>query len=132
MAKVSKRLKALRSSVEANKLYAIDEAIALVKKAATAKFDESVDVSFERYVNRLVEFSRSSFFNQSNCFIDCVQFVSFNRRAQSFQAFRYFSHYTTPSTSKPIERAEPAIVRTAASKSAAVKSGSLVLAISSN
>ena len=46
MAKVSKRLKVLRSSVEANKLYAIDEAIALVKKAATAKFDESVDVSF--------------------------------------------------------------------------------------
>lgn len=46
MAKVSKRLKALRSSIEANKLYAIDEAIALVKKAATAKFDESVDVSF--------------------------------------------------------------------------------------
>ena len=33
MAKVSKRLKALRSSVEANKLYAIDEAIALVKKS---------------------------------------------------------------------------------------------------
>ncbi|EFE50986.1 50S ribosomal protein L1 [Neisseria elongata subsp. glycolytica ATCC 29315] len=32
MAKVSKRLKALRSSIEANKLYAIDEAIALVKK----------------------------------------------------------------------------------------------------
>ncbi|SUB32084.1 50S ribosomal protein L1 [Neisseria gonorrhoeae] len=32
MAKVSKRLKVLRSSVEANKLYAIDEAIALVKK----------------------------------------------------------------------------------------------------
>ena len=46
MAKVSKRLKALRSSVETNKLYALDEAIALVKKAATAKFDESVDVSF--------------------------------------------------------------------------------------
>ena len=46
MAKVSKRLKALRASVEANKLYAIDEAIALVKQAATAKFDESVDVSF--------------------------------------------------------------------------------------
>ena len=46
MAKISKRLKAIRSTVEANKLYAIDEAIALVKKAATAKFDESVDVSF--------------------------------------------------------------------------------------
>ena len=46
MAKVSKRLKALRASVEANKLYAIDEAISLVKGGATAKFDESVDVSF--------------------------------------------------------------------------------------
>ena len=38
----------------------------------------------------------------------------------------------TPSVSIPIERAEPAIIRTAASKSAAVKSGSLALAISSN
>lgn len=46
MAKVSKRLKSLRSLVDSNKLYPIDEAIALVKKAATAKFDESVDVSF--------------------------------------------------------------------------------------
>ena len=36
MAKISKRLKELRSSVEANKLYSIDEAVALVKKAATA------------------------------------------------------------------------------------------------
>ena len=36
-----------------------------------------------------------------------------------------------PSTVMPIERAEPAIVRTAASRSAAVRSGILVLAISS-
>lgn len=46
MAKISKRLKALRASVEANKLYSIDEALGLVKAAATAKFDESIDVSF--------------------------------------------------------------------------------------
>ena len=46
MAKISKRLKELRSSVEVNKLYSIDEAVTLVKKAATAKFDESIDVSF--------------------------------------------------------------------------------------
>jgi large subunit ribosomal protein L1 len=45
MAKVSKRLKALQSKVEANKLYAVDEALALVKEAATAKFDESIDVA---------------------------------------------------------------------------------------
>lgn len=46
MAKISKRLKSLRESFDSNKLYPIDEAIALVKKSATAKFDESVDASF--------------------------------------------------------------------------------------
>ena len=45
MAKVSKRIKALKASVDSNKLYAVDEALALVKGAATAKFDESVDVA---------------------------------------------------------------------------------------
>lgn len=45
MAKISKRLQALRASVDNNKLYAIDEAIAAVKGAATAKFDESIDVA---------------------------------------------------------------------------------------
>ena len=45
MAKVSKRLKALNAKVDANKLYAVDEALALVKEAATAKFDESIDIS---------------------------------------------------------------------------------------
>ncbi len=45
MAKVSKRIKALKATVDRNKSYAIDEALALVKGAATAKFDESVDVA---------------------------------------------------------------------------------------
>lgn len=45
MAKISKRLAALNAQVDSNKLYAIDEAIALVKSAATAKFNESIDVS---------------------------------------------------------------------------------------
>ncbi|MBE9608963.1 50S ribosomal protein L1 [Chitinilyticum piscinae] len=45
MAKVSKRLAALKATVDRNKLYAVDEAIAMVKGAATAKFNESVDVS---------------------------------------------------------------------------------------
>lgn len=43
MAKISKRLVALRAKVDRNKLYAVDEALALVKETATAKFDESVD-----------------------------------------------------------------------------------------
>ncbi|MEJ8676821.1 50S ribosomal protein L1 [Chromobacterium amazonense] len=45
MAKISKRMQALKASVDRNKLYAVDEAIALVKAAATAKFDESIDIS---------------------------------------------------------------------------------------
>ncbi len=45
MAKASKRIKALKAKVDRTKLYNIDEALALVKEAATAKFDESVDVA---------------------------------------------------------------------------------------
>ncbi len=45
MAKVSKRLRAAREAVEPGKLYDIDAAIELVKKNASAKFKESVDVS---------------------------------------------------------------------------------------
>ena len=46
MAKLSKRMQAIRAAVETNKLYTIDEALSLVKANATAKFDESIDVSF--------------------------------------------------------------------------------------
>jgi large subunit ribosomal protein L1 len=45
MAKVSKRVKALKAKVDRTKLYGVDEALALVKSAATAKFDESIDVA---------------------------------------------------------------------------------------
>lgn len=45
MAKLSKRAKALQAQVDSTKLYPITEAIALVKSCATAKFDESIDVS---------------------------------------------------------------------------------------
>jgi large subunit ribosomal protein L1 len=45
MAKVSKRLQALKAKVDRNKAYAIDEALGLVKESATAKFDESIDVA---------------------------------------------------------------------------------------
>jgi len=45
MARLSKRVRALRQTVESTKSYAIDEAIKLVKGAATAKFNESIDVA---------------------------------------------------------------------------------------
>ena len=40
-----KRIKAAHESVEKNKLYALDEAIKLVKANATAKFDETVEIA---------------------------------------------------------------------------------------
>ena len=43
--KNGKRFRALEEKVEAEKLYALDEAVALVKETATAKFDETVDVT---------------------------------------------------------------------------------------
>ena len=45
MAKISKRLAALKATVDRNKLYPVDDALTLVKSAATAKFNESVDVA---------------------------------------------------------------------------------------
>jgi len=45
MAKISKRLAALKDKVDRNKLYPVMDALSLVKEAATAKFDESIDVS---------------------------------------------------------------------------------------
>lgn len=45
MAKLSKRLKTLRGNIERTKNYPVDEALALVKGAATAKFNESIDAA---------------------------------------------------------------------------------------
>jgi large subunit ribosomal protein L1 len=45
MAKLSKRTAAIRSKVNANTSYALNDALALVKETANAKFDESVDVA---------------------------------------------------------------------------------------
>lgn len=45
MAKLSKRMRTIREKVDATKDYSINEAIALLKELATAKFLESVDAS---------------------------------------------------------------------------------------
>jgi large subunit ribosomal protein L1 len=47
MAKLSKRLQAFASKVDRQKLYTIDDALALVKECASAKFDESIDVAVQ-------------------------------------------------------------------------------------
>ena len=43
--KLPKRYAALRAKVESNKLYALDDALNLIKECAVAKFDESIDVA---------------------------------------------------------------------------------------
>ncbi len=45
MAKLSKRVRAFRERVDANKSYPLDEAIAILKETATAKFNESVELA---------------------------------------------------------------------------------------
>ena len=45
MAKVGKRLKSARESIDRERAYPIDEAVKLVKERATAKFDETVEVA---------------------------------------------------------------------------------------
>jgi len=45
MAKIGKRLKKARESVDRAKLYDLDDAVKLVKSAANAKFDETVEVA---------------------------------------------------------------------------------------
>jgi large subunit ribosomal protein L1 len=45
MAGISKRMQALQGKIDRLKNYPVEEALGLVKEAATAKFDESVDVA---------------------------------------------------------------------------------------
>lgn len=47
MAKLTKKAKSLQGKVDSLKLYTINEALTLVKGAATAKFDESIDVAVQ-------------------------------------------------------------------------------------
>ena len=52
MAHISKRLKAVLAAVDRSKAYGIEEAIALVKSNANAKFNESVDVAINLGVDQ--------------------------------------------------------------------------------
>ena len=47
MTKLTKKQKALQGKVDSTKLYAFAEALTIVKEAANAKFDESIDVAVQ-------------------------------------------------------------------------------------
>ena len=45
MAKLGKRTKAIRENVDVSKVYTLDEAVTAIKKNATAKFDETIEIA---------------------------------------------------------------------------------------
>lgn len=45
MARLTKRFKAIREKVDADRQYPINEALSLIKETSTVKFDESIDIS---------------------------------------------------------------------------------------
>ena len=47
MTKLTKRAKTYAGKVDSNKLYALVDALSIVKECATAKFDESIDVAVQ-------------------------------------------------------------------------------------
>ena len=47
MTKLTKKAKGFQNKVDSNKLYALDQALLIVKECATAKFDESIDVAVQ-------------------------------------------------------------------------------------
>jgi large subunit ribosomal protein L1 len=47
MAKLSKRAQAIKAKVDRTKVYTFDNAVALIKELATAKFNESIDVAIQ-------------------------------------------------------------------------------------
>jgi large subunit ribosomal protein L1 len=47
MARLSKRIRAIRDKVDSRKLYPLNDALSLVKECAGAKFDESIDVAVQ-------------------------------------------------------------------------------------
>ena len=51
MAKLTKKQKAAAAIVDSHKLYDIDEAVKLIKEAASAKFDEPVEAAFNLNIN---------------------------------------------------------------------------------
>jgi hypothetical protein len=83
------------------------------------------------HVDGFIELGGCSFLHQRHGVSESVQLVGINLALESFCFLVNLAIYT-PSTITPIERAEPAMVRTAASTSAAFMSFSLVLAISSS
>lgn len=77
MAKITKRMKAIKAGVDSNRFYPIDDAIVLLKQFATAKFVESVDVAVNlgidpRKSDQNVRGDCVATWNRSQCTSRCI------------------------------------------------------------
>ncbi|MCY1351556.1 hypothetical protein D9M69_378260 [compost metagenome] len=90
-----------------------------------------IDAQVDGHVHGLLELGGSQFSQQFGGIFEAVLLASFYFFGDCLLALGQLSHYT-PSTFRPMLRAEPAMLRTAASRSAAVRSAFLALAISSS
>jgi len=63
MTKLSKRAKLIKAKVDRTKVYPFDNAVALIKELATAKFNESIDVAVQLGVDAKKIRSSSSWFS---------------------------------------------------------------------
>ncbi|MNO77443.1 hypothetical protein D3C76_685530 [compost metagenome] len=90
-----------------------------------------IDAQVDGDINRLLELDGRQFGQQFGGIFERVLLAGFYLLGDSLLTLGQLSHYT-PSTLRPMLRAEPAMVRTAASRSAAVRSACLALAISSS
>src|SRR3981081_3805757 len=90
-----------------------------------------VDAEIHGRIHRFGELGSGEFLHQLQRLLHRIVFARSELRLPGLDTLRD-GHAQTPSTSTPMLRALPAMVRTAASRSAAVRSGCFILAISSS
>ena len=81
-----------------------------------------VDAELHGDVDRLVELGGRAFLDERERVVERVQLGAVDLACERLLALGQLGHDQTPSTVMPIERAVPAMVRTAASRSAPVRS----------
>src|SRR5699024_10133470 len=90
-----------------------------------------VNAQTHGHVHRFGELGIGVVLDDLQGFFDRVRLARLHCSADGLLSLGLLAH-DQPSTARPIERAEPSMVRTAASRSAAIRSGSFALAISSS
>src|SRR5690606_26919576 len=91
-----------------------------------------IDAQVHGDVHALGELRGGELLHQAKRLVDRIHRPRLHLLARQLAPLRQGGHQLTPSTSMPMLRAVPATVRTAASRSAAVRSGIFTFAISSS